>query len=78
MPVDFGEVRGHVEMPRSVSPANAPPEVLIRSIWTSYNDYSFDVFTPLIPVGGTVVFDIYKFGELFPQAMKGNNTIQII
>lgn len=77
LPVDFGDVRGHVEMPRSVSPANAPPEVMIRSVWTSYNDFSNEIFTPLIPVGGVIAFDIFKFGELFPQPMKDWTVRQI-
>jgi hypothetical protein len=70
LPVEFGEVRGHVEMPRNVSPTNQPPECVIRSVWTSYNDLSSNLFTQLIPVGGVAIFDIYRFGELFPQHMK--------
>ena len=70
LPVEFEDVRGHVEMPRNLSPANAPPEVMIRSFWTSYNDLSNEVFTPLIPVGGIVMFDLYKFGDLFPTEIK--------
>ncbi len=77
MPVDFGDVRGHVELPRSLCPANAPPEVMIRSVWTSFNDFSNESFTPLIPVGGTVVFDLYKFGELFPMECKGWTVRQV-
>ncbi len=77
LPVEFEDVRGQVEMPRSLSPANAPPEVMIRSIWTSFNDFSNEVFTPLIPVGGVVVFDLYKFGELFPAEVKGWTVRQV-
>jgi hypothetical protein len=33
------------------------------------------MFTPLVPVGGVVVFDIFKFGDLFPQDIKGISLI---
>jgi hypothetical protein len=71
LPVDFEDVRGHIEMPKNLIPPNQPPDILIRSIWTSYNDLSNEVFTPLLPVGGLIVFDLYKFTDLFPQLMKG-------
>ena len=78
LPVEFEDVRGHVEMPRNIGPASSPPEVLIRSVWTSYNDFSNEMFTQLIPVGGVVVFDIFKFGDLFPQDIKGNREREIV
>ena len=77
LPVEFEDVRGHVEMPRSLNTANAPPEAMIRSVWTSFNDFSNESFTPLIPVGGTVVFELYKFGDLFPIEAKGWTVRQV-
>jgi len=71
LPVEFEEVRGHIEMPRSLYPANASPEVMIRSVWTSFNDLSDMEYTELIPVGGVVIFDLYKFSEQLPKEMKG-------
>lgn len=71
LPVDFEDVRGHIEMPKNLIPPNQPPDILIRSIWTAYNDLSHELFTPLLPVGGVVIFDLYKFTDLFPQMMKG-------
>lgn len=71
VPVDFEEVRGHIDFPRSLMPAQSIPEVLIRSVWTSFNFLSNEVFTPLLPIGGIVVFDLYKFGDLFPKVIKG-------
>lgn len=70
LPVEFEDVRGHVEMPRNLCPANAPPEVMIRSVWTSFDNLSGETYTPLIPVGGIVRFDLYKFNELFPNEQK--------
>jgi hypothetical protein len=77
LPIDFEEVRGHIEMPRSLCPANAPPEVMIRSVWTSFNDLSDTKYTELIPVGGVVIFDIYKFSEQLPTEIKGWTVRQI-
>ena len=71
LPVDFEDVRGRIEMPKNLIPPNLPPDILIRSIWTSYNDLSNETFTPLLPVGGVVLFDLYKFSDLFPLTMKG-------
>ena len=71
LPMDFEEVRGHIEIPRNLCQGNAPPDVMIRSIWTSFDDFTKENHTALIPVGGVVIFDIYKFTELFPVNMKG-------
>lgn len=70
LPVEFEDVRGHVEMPRNLCQSSAPPEIMIRSIWTSFNNLSAMIYTPLIPVGGIVQFDLYKFHDLFPNDLK--------